>query len=74
MTLDDLDCPYCKTRMGLGRVHALSKRAVFVASNGDRHDLEKYTSTRAFECADCGTIVLQGRFAGDEAASDGPYR
>jgi len=74
MTLNDLDCPYCKTPMAIGTVHEVSNGAVFIASNGDRHDLDKYTGKRAFECNDCGTIVMQGRFASDDPEGERPYR
>jgi hypothetical protein len=59
--------------MAHGKVHEISRAAVFIASNGDCQDLDKYTGKRAFECAECGTVP-EGRFAGDASQGDRPYR
>ena len=75
-SLDELDCPYCRTPMTLGKIHEWGTHpATFIGPDGEVHDIDKYTRKKAFQCEDCGTLVLQGRFAdADPPPGNDPYR
>jgi hypothetical protein len=62
--------------MTLGKIRQLGDRsATFVGPNGEKHDIDKFTRDKVFQCEDCGTLVMQGRFADAEPGpGDGPYR
>jgi hypothetical protein len=62
--------------MTVGKLHEFGTHpTTFIGPNDKAHDIDKYTRNKAFQCEDCGTLVLQGRFADADSPEDnGPYR
>ena len=62
--------------MTLGKIHQLGDRpTVFVGPSGEKQDIDKFTGNKVFQCEDCGTLVMQGRFADAEPnPGDEPHR
>jgi hypothetical protein len=75
-SLDELACPYCRAPMTVGKIHQVGNgSAMFVGPNGEKHAIDKFTRDKVFQCEDCGTLVMQGRFADAEPKpGDEPYR
>lgn len=78
-----MNCPYCRTEMKPGKIalRGVANRpgnGTFfraIDGDGDGEDILEMTTRDAFQCADCATLTIKGRFAGDEKAEPGtPYR
>ena len=63
-----MECPYCKKPMTPGK---LTWHGAFVGFDGyffadaqdKRTDLRKFARGDAFQCEDCASVLIPGRFA-----------
>lgn len=73
-------CPYCRTAMTAGKieVHGVRRYAqdatFFRAdSGGEKEDILEQTTRDAYQCGECSTLIIKGRFA-SERSPQHPYR
>jgi hypothetical protein len=73
-----MNCPSCAREMTPGTLKfkggETREGPFFCASDGEQTYIFKHTTHDAFQCEDCATIVLQGRYAGDPPPPESPYR
>jgi hypothetical protein len=66
----DLRCPFCRRPMTKGTLRSAGGKPAdgpyFCPPDGERTNVSKYTSNEAFQCEDCCTVVIRGRFADDD--------
>lgn len=61
-----MNCPYCAKPMTAGTIHSRAgnpRDTCFRSADGEMTPLGKYTRSSALQCEDCGTIIIEGRFA-----------